>query len=152
MTSEEIMYEFYLNSNTKSRNEAIELLAKRDFKTLSNKHVHWYSSKEKVVELKSILISDVAKELVQIKIEPNETEPMLECNFKIDDNTPFGSNVESKIVICSYLYTIVPFEKCESIAKSYTRTAMWKIKYQPNGNDTKRYLDIIEKRLAELNK
>lgn len=146
MTSEEIMYEFYLNSNTKSRNEAIELLAKRDFTSLRNRGIHWHNVKEKVVELQSVLISDVAKELAEIKIEPNETEPILDCNFEVNNG------VESKIVICSYLYTIVPFEKCESIAKSYTNTAMWKIKYQPNGKDTKRYLEIIEKRLAQLNK
>jgi len=136
----------------KSRNEAIELLTKRDFKALRDKHIHWHNVKEKVIDLKSTLVSEAIKELAEIKFEANETEPQLECSVTMGEDVPFGRDTESKIVICSYLYTIVPFEKCDSIAKSYTRTAMWKIKYQPNGNDTKRYLEIIEKRLAELNK
>ena len=151
MTNEEILYEYYLNAQIKRREEAIELFNKREFKALHNNYIHWFAKKEKVVDLKSTLVSEAIKELAEIKFEANETEPHLECNFEIKEGV-FGSDVESKIVIVSYLYTISPYELCESLAKHYTSQAMYKIKHQPNGKDTKRYLDIIEKRLAELNK
>ncbi len=153
MTNEEILYEFYLNSTIQQRNKSIELLKNRDFITLNRECIHWFDKKEKVVELESTSISEVIKELAKIKNEPNETEPLLQCSIKeYHDESPFGRDTESKIVISSYLYTIVPYEKCESLAKSYTSTALWKIKHQPNGKDTKRYLEIIEDRLQQLNK
>jgi hypothetical protein len=150
MTHEEIIYEYYLNSCVKQREAAIEILAKRDFVSLRISSVHWYNVKEKVVELKSTLVSEAIKELATIKHEINETEPHLECSIKeYHDEGQFGRDTESNIVISSYLYTIVPYEKCESLAKSYTSTALWKIKYQPNGKDTKRYLEIIESKLKQ---
>lgn len=150
MTNEEILYEYYLNSCKKQRENAIELLAKRDFQALRNNHIHWHNVKEKVVDLKSTLVSEAIKELAEIKFEANETEPQLECSVTMGEDVPFGRDTESKIVIVSYLYTISPYELCESLAKNYTSQAMYKIKYQANGKDTKRYLEIIEKRLNEL--
>lgn len=151
MTNEEIIYEYYLNAQKKRREEAIELLNKREFKALHNNYIHWFSKKEKVVDLKSTLVSEAIKELATIKYEPNETEPQLECSIhEYNDESPFGRDTESKIVIVSYVYTISPYELCESLAKHWTRDALFKIKHQPNGKDTQRYLAIIDKKLNEL--
>ena len=144
MTQEEIIYEHFLKSTTKSRNEAIELLAKRDFTTLNRNYIHWFDKKEKVVELKSTSISDVIKELSKIKFENNETEPTLSCCFTTDNNSQFSSD-DSKIEICSYIYTIVEFSKCESLAKWCAKGSLWKLKYQPNGKDAEYCRKILNK-------
>ncbi len=142
MTQEEILYEYYLKSTTKSRNEAIELLKKRKFKLLNRHYMHWFDRKEKFVELKSTLISDVIKELSSIKFQENETEPHLSSYVGNDD-------IETYIEITSYIYTIVPFEKCESLAKNYTNSSLWKLKHQPKGKDAIACQKIIDRHLAE---
>ena len=141
MTNEEILYSFYLNSNIKQRNEAIEYLNNRDFNSLVTKTVHYYNRKTKEIMLNSRIISEVIKELNLIKFDANETEPVL-STWNTEDGTPF-SNPQSGVLLESCIYTIVPEEKCHSLAKNYTSSAMWKIKYQPEGRDTKRYLEII---------
>ncbi len=132
-TQEEIVYQYYLKSTTKSRNEAIELLEKRDFTALRRNYIHWFDTKEKNVKLKSNLISDVIKELAEIKYQANESEPTL------------SSYVEEEIEITSYIYTIVPFEKCESLAKHYAKGSLWKLKHQPNGKDAESCRKILHK-------
>ena len=144
MTQEEIVYQHYLKSTTKSRNEAIELLKKRDFTTLHRNYIHWFDKKEKNVQLKSTKISDVIKELSSIKFEDNESEPVLSCCVQ-ESEAMFGSNTESSIEITSYIYTIVPFEKCESLAKHYASSSLWKLKHQPNGKDAESCRKILNK-------
>jgi len=77
MTQEEIVYQYYLKSTTKSRNEAIELLKKRDFTSLHRNYIHWFDKKEKNVKLKSTAISDVIKELSNIKSSDNGISKIL---------------------------------------------------------------------------
>lgn len=144
MTNEQILYNFHLKNNIKSRNEAIELLKKRDFTKLNRNYINWFDKKEKIVELKSSLLSNVIKELSKIKIKDNESEPNLYTISK-EEEKGYGVNFENEMVLSSYLYTIVPFEKCKISAKYNTQTAIWKIKHQPNGRDTKSYLEIINK-------
>ena len=144
MTQEEIVYQHYLKSTTKSRNEAIELLKKRDFTTLHRNYIHWFDKKEKNVTLESTTISDVIKELSSIKFEDNESEPILSCCVE-ESEAMFGGNTESSIEITSYIYTIVPFEKCESLAKHYANSSLWKLKHQPNGKDAESCRKILNK-------
>jgi len=143
---EEILYQYYLKLNTISRNEAIELLKKRDFTSIYRNYFHWINKKEKRVKLKSTKISDVIKELANIKYQDNESEPTLSCWFEEEEGI-LGSNVESGIEIVSYIYTIVPFERCESSAKHSTKNSLWKLKYQPNGKDAKRVMGILNMKL-----
>jgi hypothetical protein len=138
MTQEEILYQHYLMITTKSRNEAIELLKKRDFSSLNRNYIHWFDKKEKNITLTSTKISDVIKELSNVKLKDNESEPHLSSWF--ESNTDEGS-----IEITSYLYYIVPFEKCESMAKHNTSNSLWKLKHQPNGNDAEATRKILEK-------
>lgn len=145
MTQEEIVYQYYLKSTTKSRNEAIELLKKRNFTLLHRNYIHWFNKKEKNVTLKSTKVSNVIKELSNIKFKENESEPILSCCIKENEGI-FGGNTENSIEITSYIYTIVPFEKCESLAKHYAKSSLWKLKYQPNGKDAegcRKILNII---------
>jgi hypothetical protein len=142
MTQEEIVYQYYLTSTTKSRNEAIELLKKRNFTLLHRNYIHWFDKKEKNVKLKSTKISDAIKELSNIKFEDNESEPVLSCCVE-ENEAMFGSNTESSIEITSYIYTIVPFEKCESLAKHYAKDSLWKLKHQPNGKDAESCRKIL---------
>lgn len=144
ISQEEIVYQYFLKSTTKSRNEAIELLRKRDFITLHRNYIHWFDKKEKVVKLKSTSISDVIKELAEIKFQDNETEPSLCVSCETEENG-FGSgiDIETEIGICSDIYTIVPFEKCESLAKHYASGSLWKLKHQPNGKDAERCREIL---------
>ncbi len=144
MTQEEIVYQHYLKSTTKSRDEAIELLKKRNFTTLHRNYIHWFDKKEKNVKLKSTTISDVIKELSSIKFEDNESEPILSCCVEESEGM-FGGNTESSIEITSYIYTIVPFEKCESLAKHYANSSLWKLKHQPNGKDAESCRKILNK-------
>lgn len=144
MTQEEIVYQHYLKSTTKSRDEAIELLKKRDFTTLHRNYIHWFDKKEKNVKLESTTISDVIKELSSIKFEDNESEPILSCCVEESEGM-FGGNTESSIEITSYIYTIVPFEKCESLAKHYANSSLWKLKHQPNGKDAESCRKILNK-------
>lgn len=138
MTQEEKIYEYYLKSNTKSRNEAIELLERREFDLLHRHYIHWFDKKEKFVELKSTLIGDVIKELSSIKFQENETEPHLSSYVGNDD-------IETYIEITSYIYSIVPFEKCEILAKNYTKNSLWKLKHQPNGKDAIAIQKMLDK-------
>jgi hypothetical protein len=142
MTQEEIVYEYYLKSTTKSRNEAIELLKKRNFTLLHRNYIHWFDKKEKNVKLKSTKISDAIKELSNIKFEDNESEPVLSCCVE-ENEAMFGGNTESSIEITSFIYTIVPFEKCESLAKHYAKDSLWKLKHQPNGKDAESCRKIL---------
>lgn len=142
MTHEEIVYQYYLKSTTKSRNEAIELLKKRDFTLLHRNYIHWFDKKEKNVKLKSTKISDAIKELSNIKFEDNESEPVLSCCVE-ENEAIFGGNTESSIEITSYIYTIVPFEKCESLAKHYANGSLWKLKHQPNSKDAESCRKIL---------
>lgn len=142
MTQEEIVYQYYLKSTTKSRNEAIELLEKRNFTLLHRNYIHWFDKKEKNVKLKSTKISDVIKELSNIKFKDNESEPVLSCCVE-ENEAMFGGNTESSIEISSYIYTIVPFEKCESLAKHYASSSLWKLKHQPNGRDAESCRKIL---------
>lgn len=142
MTQEEIVYQYYLKSTTKSRNEAIELLKNRNFSLLHRNYIHWFDKKEKNVKLQSVKISDVIKELSNIKFEDNESEPVLSCCVE-ENEAMFGGNTESSIEITSYIYTIVPFEKCESLAKHYASSSLWKLKHQPNGKDAESCRKIL---------
>ena len=144
MTQEDIVYQNYIKSTTKRRDEAIELLKKRDFTTLHRNYIHWFNKKEKNVKLKSTTISDVIKELSSIKFEDNESEPILSCCVEESEGM-FGGNTESSIEITSYIYTIVPFEKCESLAKHYANSSLWKLKHQPNGKDAESCRKILNK-------
>lgn len=138
----DILYQHYLKYTTKSRNEAIELLKKRNFTLLHRNYIHWFDKKEKNLELKSTEISGVIKELSNIKFEDNESEPVLSCCVKENEDV-FGGNTESSIEITSYIYTIVPFEKCESLAKHYAKSSLWKLQNQPNGKDAESCRKIL---------
>ncbi len=142
-TQQEIVYQYYLKSTTKSRNEAIDLLKKRDFTALHRNYIHWFDKKEKNLKLKSTLISDVVKELASIKYQDNESEPTLTFCVEEEEESMFRSNPKSSIEITSYIYTIVPFEKCESLAKHYAKDSLWKLKHQPNGKDAKSCRKIL---------
>lgn len=141
-----VLYEFYLKSYTKRRDEAIELLKKRNFNSLHRNYIHWFEKKQKIVELESTIISDVVKELGSIKYKDNETEPTLSC-FVSQKEGVFGGgyDTESSIKITSYIYTIVPFEKCESLARNYANSSLWKMKYQPNSKDAEGYRKILNR-------
>ena len=144
--SEKIVYQHYLKyflkCTTKSRNEAIELLKKRDFITLNREYIHWFDKKERNVKLKSIKISDAIKELSKIKLKKNESEPFLSCCVESSESV-FGGDTESSIEITSYIYTIVPFKKCKSLAKNYANSSLWKLKHQPNGKDAESCRKIL---------
>jgi len=141
MTQEEILYQFYLKKNIEYRDEAIELLKQREFNSLHRNYGHWFNKEIINKPLKSKKISDVVKELSNIKYKDNESEPTL--TISVEDL--FGCDSKSPIDITSYKYTIVPFEVCKSLAKSYTSSALWKLKYQPDGKEAKSYLNIIKK-------
>jgi hypothetical protein len=145
MTHEEILFNYYLKYVTKSRNEAIKLLKERNFDLLNRNYLHWIDKQERSIELESTLLSEVIKELNNTVYQDNEGEPFLSCCIE-EDESVFRGDTESSIKIISYIYNIVPFEKCESLARNYTNNAIWKIKHQPNGKDAKGYLDIISKR------
>lgn len=147
ITQEEIVYQYYLKITTKSRDEAIEFLKKRDFSSLHRNYIHWYDKKEKNVKLESDSISDVIKELANIKFEDNESEPFLSCCVEVDNDSMFGCNTESSIVITSYIYTIVGFEKCESLAKHFAKESLWKLKHQPNSKDAENCKKILNIRI-----
>ena len=142
MTQEEIVYQYYLKATTKSRNEAIEILKKRNFTLLHRNYIHWFDKKEKNVKLNSTAISDVVKEIANTKYQDNESEPTLSCRVEEKEGM-FGSDTESSIEITSYIYTIVPFEKCESLAKHYAKGSLWKLKHQPNGKDAESCRKIL---------
>ncbi len=144
-TQEEIVYQYYLKSAIESRNEAIELLGKRNFKALHRNYIHWFDKKEKNVKLKSTLISDVIKELAEIKFQENESEPTISTRVSYSEEGVFGRDTESCIEITSYIYTIVPFEKCESNAKHYASGSLWKLKHQPNSKDAEACRKILNK-------
>lgn len=143
MTQEEIVYQYYLKSTTKSRNEAIELLKKRDFTSLHRNYIHWFDKKEKNVKLSSTTITEVIKEFSKIRFEDNESEPILSCCIE-ENEAMFGVDTESSIKITSYIYSIVPFEKCESLAKHYASSSLWKLKHQPNGKDAEACRKILK--------
>lgn len=132
---EKILYKHYLKSNTKSRNEAIELLKNRDFNTLRRNYIHWFERRERVRKLNSTAISDVILALSKVKYKVNESEPTLSVRLEYEEGFFGISESESYIEIVSYIYTIVPFKKCRSLAKNCTSNALWKLKHQPNGRD-----------------
>lgn len=138
-TDEEILYENYLAGYIAARNEAVALLNKRDFESLTRDYVHWIDVGVKQTQLESSSISDVIKELgkIESKVLPNETTPMVYGGALNED--------ESVIYAESAIYTIVGVAKCEKMAKSHTKTGLWKMKYQPNGRDAKGCMEIINR-------
>jgi len=145
MTNEEILYDYYLNQSINSRNEAIELLKKRDFNKLYSNYFQYIDIASKEIELKSVYISDIIKELNNIVILDNETEPILISNYNDEHN-------ETTIYCSSKIYTIRDLTRCENLAKHYTSSAIFKIKHQPNGKDTKSYEKIIDNHKSKLSK
>lgn len=144
MTQEEIVYQYYLKQNTKSRDEGIETLKRRDFQKLNLNYIHWFDKKEKIIRLNSSIISDVINELCKVKYQDNETEPTLSTCIPYEDEGVFGRDTDSHIEICSYTYVIVPYDKCESLAKHYAKSSIWKLNYQPNGKDAKACKKILK--------
>lgn len=144
MSQEQILHDYYLNAAIKSRDEAIELLKNRNFDKLHYCYAHWFNKKQKTVSLQSTQISEVIKELSEITYQDNESEPVINVEVSTEDR---GSsiNTETKIVISSYIYTIVPIEKCEGIARNYTSSSLYKLKHQPNGKDANSYREILKK-------
>jgi len=145
MTQEEIVYQYYLKQTTKSRDKAIETLKKRDFQTLHRNYIHWFNKQEKNIRLISSSINDVISELSKVKYQDNETEPTLSPCILHEDEGLFGRDTESHIEVCSYIYTIVPYDKCESLAKHYTKSSLWKLNYQPKGKDAEACRKILKK-------
>lgn len=138
MTDAEIVYQHYLKSTIKSRNEAIELLKTRNFTKLNSNYIHWFERKEKVVELKTRYISNLIKELSMIQVEDNESEPIISSQYQ------FGNDdTEACLVATSYIYTIVPVERCESLARNCANSAIWKLINQPNGKDAESCRKIL---------
>ena len=141
---EKTLYKYYLKNCIKQRNKAIEILKKRDFASLQRNYINWCDKKIKTIPLKSKYINHVIKELASIKLKDNESEPILSCYVKENEDM-FGGNIKNSIKITSFKYTIVSIEKCKNLAKSYTNNSLWKIKYQPNGKDAIGCLKIINK-------
>lgn len=139
-----ILYKYYLDRNIKARDEAKNKLKNRDFKDLYSSH--WVDVCRKEVRLNFGGVDAVIQELINIKkkIKPNESDPFLEV-YNEDSNKNWFDRDTGYICIVSKLFKIVPLQKCKNIAKYNTSSALWKIKYQPNGKDTKEYLKIIDK-------
>jgi len=146
MTPEEVVYQYYLAATTKSRNEAIELLKKRDFTTLHRNYIHWFNIKVKVLDLKSTLISEVIKELSEIEFQDNESEPRISTRISTKE-WGLGTEDDPRIVITLDSYTIVPFEMCENLAKHYAKDSLFKLKHQPNGKDAEACRKILNIKL-----
>ena len=138
--NESILYENFVTINKRQRSEALELIDKREFVKLAKTYhlIHWYNVKEKNVKLESNKGTDVIEEIGKLsaKLAPNECELYIFGGYDEDNDITY-------LEASSKLYTIVDISKCESLAKNSASTAMWKIKYQPNGKDTKGYIRII---------
>jgi len=139
MTQEETLYQYYLKQATKSRDEAIDTLKKRDFQTLHRNYIHWFDTQEKNVSINSSKISDVIVELSKVTYQDNESEPIIStCECFLD------KNVEPQIKICSYIYTIVLYDKCERLATHYAKNSLWKLNNQPTGKDAEACRKILK--------
>lgn len=140
MNNYDILYKYYLALNVESREEARIMLEDRKFNALDRDNSYWIHKKSKTRELETNLLSDVIKELSSITLEPNESEPRIVSYFDEEKEDTY-------IALCSYLYTIVDYKKCENIARSSAENSEWKIRNQPNGKDSLAALKIINKYL-----
>jgi len=143
---EQLLFQYFLDLYAKRRDEAAELLSKREFRTLRSDYSHWHDRKEKFVEIRSREISDVVKELSSISVQDNETDPVLSCRMHTDDtDSQFPESDEPAYGVLSYIYTIVPPGKCQNFAKNSTKVAIFKMKHQYGGKDAANYRSILEK-------
>jgi len=143
MTQEETLYQYYLKQTTKSRDEAINTLKKRDFQTLHRNYIHWFDTQEKNVSINSSKISDVIVELSKVTYQDNESEPII-STCVIEEEGVLGKGKESHIEICSYIYTIVLYDKCERLATHYAKSSLWKLNNQPTGKDAEACRKILK--------
>jgi hypothetical protein len=139
---EELLVGYFTEQNQKSREKAIIALEQRDFKTLINSSWSIRTEVEEVIKHR-----DVRKVIDQLQtalknVKPNQTVPTIHTHIEQEEEQ---WATETVIYLKSYLYSIKPIETCNSSAIHCAKSAMWKIENQPNGNDTKRYLEIIDK-------
>jgi hypothetical protein len=143
---EEILIKHFTEQNQKAREKAIEALERRDFNALNREYFSYVDRKniEETIHLTSV--EDVINQLqLALKnIAPNQTVPNIETHIEQEEER-WATDV--RVYLYSYSYTIRPIEMCASSAYHFTRSCLWKIKHQPNGNDTKRYLEIINRYL-----
>jgi len=128
------LYTYFYNSFVESRNLDIQRIKERNFEEL-----HFYNRKEVIQVIESSLLTDIIEELKKINssILPNQS-PIHIFSFTINEED------ENSLYASSYLYEPVSIDKCQSMAKHSANGAIWKIKYQPLGRDTKGYLKILE--------
>lgn len=137
-TDEQILYRHFLEQNKKRRAEAVELLKQRNFSELRRNYAQWIDYSEKTRKLHGSLISSVITELQKVKTKANETEPCLYSYASNEDS-------EQILMLSSWVFRIEPVSRCVSLAKHYTKDALWKLEHQPNGKDAKGYEEILKR-------
>lgn len=146
MTDEEILIAHFTECNKKRRSEAIELLEKRDFETLRKDYSSWWTRKEVEVFFDDTELPAAIKflEKEMDNMLPNQTTPRISAYIQYEDE--YDNYGVATVCVVSYVYEIKPESSCEVNSNSYSISSYrWKLKNQPNGTDTKRYLELIEK-------
>lgn len=141
---EEILVKYFTEQNQKSREKSIAALEQRDFKTLRDSSWVIRTKVEQEVEHEHGNVQKVIDQLQEAlkNVKPNQSIPTIHLHV-VQEEEQWADGVE--VCLTSYLHSIKPIESCETSARNSAKSAMWKIKNQPNGNDTKRYLGIINK-------
>ena len=101
-------------------------------------------------------VSYLSRKTVTIKLDGTDMLSIMEQLKKIDQNKAdnHGSfhvigeyderEQEDELSVEYIEYSVLPESACENV-KWLMNSVTWKIKNQPNGADTKRYLETIEK-------
>ena len=140
-SQEDILLKYFTEQNIKGRERATKALEVRDFETLRNNSWVKRETIEEVLEERGTQEMIDRLQSAMKSIAPNQTTPVIGTHI-IQEEEKWAEGVD--IYLTSYLYSIVAIEACERSAFHFTKSCMWKIKHQPNGKDTKRYLEIID--------
>lgn len=143
----EVLFNHFLESETKKRNEAIELLKKKEFSTLRRNYVHYTIQKAKIIKInEGLTLNQLNEKIGKLKLLDNQSEYRLySCLYSyIDKDKEYN---ETRIYLSSYVYTIENETLCINLANIMTKNILFKLEKQKNAKE----LDVYKKLLNKHN-
>ena len=138
---EEILINYFASRWKETREKEILLIEQRDFEALRDSNWTKKTRVEEIINERDVQQIIDRLQLALKNIAPNQTIPFIGTNVFQEEGQ--WAEEDAEICLISYIFTIKPIEACERSAYHHTQSCLWKIKNQPNGKDTKRYLEII---------
>lgn len=130
-----LLYDYYVECNKRSREKTIQLLKNKEFSKLYH-GTSYLIRTPKTIELIGSEMSSIIKQLQEIESNKTDTQSNFHLSGEEDETTS-----DIKFYVEYIEYSVKDIVSCEYVNMS---SIVWKIQHQPNGSDTKRYLNLLE--------